>query len=757
MDDDTTSTHCRRAPLPGHRVRSWFRGGTPAPRASSRVRRAVVSASAHARVHSSGAGSVRHRRVGGTPRRDRPDGTTTARGRGREPGRGGRCRPGRRRCGPATHPGPATSATRPRRSTNSGRWASANPSWRGGRPRSSPPADGFADSPTERPRKHGPTQGVGCGPAPPASAAVIAVRAPGDDEAAKPSRDGGERPDPAPRRPGPTAPDAPTTVAPARSAPGGGRLRRRCRPGAGTPGSGGPVRGGAERAAQRVAGEVAPPRSTVGRGGSWLAVPAHRGAEQVALVDRLRRRPLELWRAVGGDDDHRHRGLVGLDHRRWKFAAAVPLVHSSRAGTSGGDTQPERREHRRSARRARRVDAAPPRCRPWRGPAASSAPRRDDGVGDAETDPLVDERGAERGGHIGGRRPGGRIDRARDRGAGSFGRRSRGPGTSGTGTSGTGASGLGHGRGSLGSWGGAGDEVCSAGRGCGSGSTGRIRAADGDGPAYGGRRGRPEPDPALVGGHAARLRPDRRLPRARRRRPRRPHRRPTRPPGHGGAAALADLDLWGIASQLARAIGPTLDGPAVVRLPMGAGGTARGARPPRAGVRTRPPRRDGRHRRCRRPRGSTERGPGPGRPPETVGLDRFLDEWLAQPLFAGLPEWACFDAERRRNTVPRSGWEPAPRRHRLHGTAVGPPREHRRPGAVRRRRERPEVHRRAHRMADARSGGLPDAGEVVVGAGHAAHLERPERVAEIVVPFCEQLVPCTAGRRDAEPSPAGTP
>jgi 2-succinyl-6-hydroxy-2,4-cyclohexadiene-1-carboxylate synthase len=34
-----------------------------------------------------------------------------------------------------------------------------------------------------------------------------------------------------------------------------------------------------------------------------------------------------------------------------------------------------------------------------------------------------------------------------------------------------------------------------------------------------------------------------------------------------------------------------------------------------------------------------------------VGLEVFLDEWLAQPLFAGLPDWARFDDERARNTV----------------------------------------------------------------------------------------------------------
>lgn len=34
-----------------------------------------------------------------------------------------------------------------------------------------------------------------------------------------------------------------------------------------------------------------------------------------------------------------------------------------------------------------------------------------------------------------------------------------------------------------------------------------------------------------------------------------------------------------------------------------------------------------------------------------VGVDAFLTEWLDQPLFSGLPEWARFDEERRRNTA----------------------------------------------------------------------------------------------------------
>lgn len=36
---------------------------------------------------------------------------------------------------------------------------------------------------------------------------------------------------------------------------------------------------------------------------------------------------------------------------------------------------------------------------------------------------------------------------------------------------------------------------------------------------------------------------------------------------------------------------------------------------------------------------------------ERIGVDAFLEEWLSMPLFAGLPSWARFDAERRANTA----------------------------------------------------------------------------------------------------------
>jgi 2-succinyl-6-hydroxy-2,4-cyclohexadiene-1-carboxylate synthase len=34
-----------------------------------------------------------------------------------------------------------------------------------------------------------------------------------------------------------------------------------------------------------------------------------------------------------------------------------------------------------------------------------------------------------------------------------------------------------------------------------------------------------------------------------------------------------------------------------------------------------------------------------------AGLDDFISDWLSQPLFSGLPPWARFESERRRNTA----------------------------------------------------------------------------------------------------------
>jgi 2-succinyl-6-hydroxy-2,4-cyclohexadiene-1-carboxylate synthase len=118
---------------------------------------------------------------------------------------------------------------------------------------------------------------------------------------------------------------------------------------------------------------------------------------------------------------------------------------------------------------------------------------------------------------------------------------------------------------------------------------------------------------------------------------------------------------------------------------------------------------------------------------ETVGLDAFLQEWLDLPMFAGLPDEARFDRERRTNTVDglaeslrRAGtgsmvplWN---RLHVLHLPVLCVT------GALDER-----YGQIAERMVAALG---PTAEHCVIdGAGHAAHLERPEQTVEVVCAF----------------------
>ena len=122
---------------------------------------------------------------------------------------------------------------------------------------------------------------------------------------------------------------------------------------------------------------------------------------------------------------------------------------------------------------------------------------------------------------------------------------------------------------------------------------------------------------------------------------------------------------------------------------------------------------------------------------ESIGLEAFLEEWLAMPMFAGLPRWARFDEERRRNTV--EGLAASLRRA---GTGSMTPRWDRL-GELR----CPVLCLTGSR--DERYGQLADrlvaevggpAGHVVVdGAGHAAHLEQPEATAGAVLAFLREL------------------
>lgn len=108
---------------------------------------------------------------------------------------------------------------------------------------------------------------------------------------------------------------------------------------------------------------------------------------------------------------------------------------------------------------------------------------------------------------------------------------------------------------------------------------------------------------------------------------------------------------------------------------------------------------------------------------EAVGVEAFVDGWLDQPLFAGLPEPMRFRDERAANTV-----EGLAASLRLDGTGAQEPlwdRLHRldMPVLVTAGADDPKFAALARRLVDAIGANAELA--LVPGAGHAAHLERP--------------------------------
>lgn len=107
-----------------------------------------------------------------------------------------------------------------------------------------------------------------------------------------------------------------------------------------------------------------------------------------------------------------------------------------------------------------------------------------------------------------------------------------------------------------------------------------------------------------------------------------------------------------------------------------------------------------------------------------IGVDAFLEEWLDQPLFTGLPDWARFDDERRRNTA-----EGLASSLELAGTGSQTPLWSRLPelqmpvlavaGAE-------DVRFAALAQRSAGAIGPNAVAALVPGAGHAAHLEQPD-------------------------------
>ena len=121
---------------------------------------------------------------------------------------------------------------------------------------------------------------------------------------------------------------------------------------------------------------------------------------------------------------------------------------------------------------------------------------------------------------------------------------------------------------------------------------------------------------------------------------------------------------------------------------------------------------------------------------ERDGVDAFLERWLAQPLFATLPrERSGIDERRAGNTV-----EDLQHQLRVLGQGAQPSNwdrlaELRMPvllvvGALDTKYV-DIAERMAERTADARV-------EVIPGAGHACHLEQPERVAHLLASFVDE-------------------
>jgi 2-succinyl-6-hydroxy-2,4-cyclohexadiene-1-carboxylate synthase len=122
---------------------------------------------------------------------------------------------------------------------------------------------------------------------------------------------------------------------------------------------------------------------------------------------------------------------------------------------------------------------------------------------------------------------------------------------------------------------------------------------------------------------------------------------------------------------------------------------------------------------------------------ELVGVDTFVQEWLSLPLFAGLPAWARFDRERRTNTAAglagslrhAGTGSMAPLWERLDRLTV--------PVLCITGSHDERYGELAGRMVDRIGPGARH--EVIDGAGHAAHLEHPNAVVEVVIAFLDEL------------------
>lgn len=130
---------------------------------------------------------------------------------------------------------------------------------------------------------------------------------------------------------------------------------------------------------------------------------------------------------------------------------------------------------------------------------------------------------------------------------------------------------------------------------------------------------------------------------------------------------------------------------------------------------------------------------------ERVGVERFVDEWLTNPLFAGLDESTAMRADRIGNTA--AGLAAS---LRLAGTGTQMPLWDRL-AAI----DAPvlvlvgEHDAKFRRLGERLASGLPAATlSVIPGAGHSVHLERPDRTVEAIAGWLTRSAPPRSGSEE---------
>jgi 2-succinyl-6-hydroxy-2,4-cyclohexadiene-1-carboxylate synthase len=197
-------------------------------------------------------------------------------------------------------------------------------------------------------------------------------------------------------------------------------------------------------------------------------------------------------------------------------------------------------------------------------------------------------------------------------------------------------------------------------------------------------------------------------------------------PGHGDAPPPADLDLWDSAERLvsvggaATYVGYSMGGRVTLHAALARPGQTRALVliGTTAGI-------DDAHERAARRLADEQLAEHI----EAVGVEHFIDEWLANPLFAGLTDATAMSDDRLRNTA--AGLASS---LRATGTGTQEPLWDRLgeitcPVLVLAGEKDPKFRALGERMA----GLLPiSTFEVIAGAGHSVHLEQPEATAAAI-------------------------